>query len=188
MGGSSGRRFGRIGSVAAFVAACSAPTPTATPSPGPPVVATASNDTLRLIFTMPKANWRAGEVLEGSATLIPLDQGEVALNGSGSGLIGFEFVEVGGKGRRADWIHTADCVLRWYRTSAATPIVQPILETVAGSVDFWGAGWTTSPDDWKHPRLPAGTWDVHAVALYGLGDECGGSRPNLDAVIRIVVA
>ena len=138
----------------ALVAACAAsPSPTGLPASG-----NATADPFILTLDLPRDTWRVGEVIEGTATL-GVDTGTATVWGSGGGLIGFEYADVARTYSMAS-ASRLDCAP--YTIDAVKPVTSPV----------WMSGaWDKAPTqqftiDGK-ARLPAGTWDITALAVFG---------------------
>src|SRR5207248_4123703 len=103
------------------------PAPTSIPGSNPSAPndrrAQTASGVFKLTFESPKTAWRSADAIEGTATLSLAAGGGVDLGGSGSGLIGFDFAEVGGS-RHVEPAATADC--RPYRLDPGAPIASPI--------------------------------------------------------------
>jgi hypothetical protein len=172
-----------------LLAACAAPSPTSTPAPtaaGPAdaVTAVATQGPFRLTFTLPKAVWRTDEAIDGEARLGLAAGPDVGVGGSGAGLMGFGFAEVGGD-RLMGPASTADC--RPYTLSAAQPAVTGITKSGGWSEDDPNAAFyrTFLADPLVH--LPPGDWDVTATADFVEGQGCDGAPHTMTATIRVQV-
>lgn len=172
------RRFAIV--LAVLLAACSGPTPSPTVSSA---TAEKVEGPFRLVFTLPRTTWSSGESIEGQSQLSLLAGAPVTLGGSGSGVLGFGFAEVGGR-RQMGPAMTADC--RSYRIAADEPIVSPIAKSGGFSTDGPDAAFYRAffADPLIH--LPAGEWDITAVAEFAERD-CGGPQHTLEATIRVRV-
>jgi hypothetical protein len=132
---------------------------------------------------LPKTIWRTTEEVTGKATLALVTPTSMTVWGSGSGILGFGFAQVGGD-KNVGWIRTADCGPR--QLEASTPLVSPITKTPSYSesappTDFYRVFGT---DPLIH--LPAGDWRISAVTDF-TEDGCGGTRHELQAALVIHV-
>lgn len=172
--------------VGLLIAACGAtptgaPTPTAEPSAGQAV---AVEGRFRLTFDLPRTTWAEGEAITGLATLELLGEGAAQLGGSGSGLFGFAFEEVGGR-RKIEPAWTADC--RAYQLDAGRPMTSTITKAGGFSADDPDAAFYEA--FFRDPvlHLPAGTWRITAVASFIDGADCSGQSRDLRAPILVQV-
>ena len=146
------------------VIGCSATTPTpANPSQAVPTPAQATDTqgSYRLVFELPRTDWRASDAITGEATLSLIGSGSADFGSSGSGPIAFAFEEIGGS--RLVYGHgTPDC--RSYRLEAGKPVSSPIKKSGGYSAD-------APPSDFNRwfmtdpvVHLPAGDWTITAIA------------------------
>lgn len=157
------------------------PEPSAAPVvDGEPVRAEASDDRFRLSLTLPAATWPAGMEIDGEAVLA-VDEGAVQLGGSGGGLIAFRYSQVGGR-IVVEPVWTADCAA--HRLSAAEPIRSPLSKSGGWSDDDPDARFYEEFLRAEGVRLPAGLWDITAIASAGCGD---GATVALETTVRILV-
>lgn len=168
-----------------LVGACApAPSPSAD-VPAQPVSAAANDGPYRLTFELPRSTWSTAEVIEGKATLA-LTQGDLQeLGGSGGGVIAFGFREIGGT-RSMGPAMQGDCATHELR--ADRPITSPITKSGGWSADdehaaFYQAFFATSG-----VTLPAGQWEITAMATFIEGAGCAGRSVELSAPITITVA
>jgi hypothetical protein len=147
--------------------------------PGP-VEAESTDDRFRLTLTLPTATWPAEAAIEGEAVLA-LDQGAVELGGSGGGLIGFRYNQVGGR-IVVDPIWTADCAR--HRLTATEPIRTPLAKSGGWSEDDPDAAFYREFLQADGVRLLPGLWDITAIAAGGCGD---GPTVSLETTVRILV-
>jgi hypothetical protein len=167
-----------------LVAGCTLVFPDAPPAmpaidPGP-VVAGSTDDRFRLTLTLPSATWSAEAAIEGEAVLA-VDQGAVELGGSGGGLIGFRYSQVGGR-IVVDPIWTADCAT--HHLTAAEPIRAPLAKSGGWSEDDPDAAFYQEFLQADGVRLLPGLWDITAIAAGGCGD---GPAVSLETTVRILV-
>jgi hypothetical protein len=175
--------------VAAFllclaVAGCAAisAAPTSTPSATANPQAADHQGSFNLAFELPRTTWKAGEAIDGAATLSVTKARGVDLGGSGSGLIGFDFAELNGS-RHVQPAQTSDC--RPYRLDPGAAISSPISKS---------GGFYPEQPDFEFYRsfltdpmvhLPAGEWTITAVATFSEGQGCSGQFRTMRAGVRI---
>lgn len=187
----NGLGLGRVASLAilaATVVGCAGSLPSTTGgsglgSPSTPARAQDTDDHFRLVFELPKTTWRTTEEVTGAATLTLVTPTSMTVWGSGAGILGFDFAEVGGD-KNVGWIRTADCAPHQFE--ASTPLVSPIRKTAsysesAPATDFYRVFGT---DPLIH--LPAGDWRISAVTDF-TEDGCGGTLHELQAALVIHV-
>jgi len=136
----------------------------------------------QLVFDLARGSWKAGDVVEGFATLALVDGVGVDLSGSGGGLFGFDFAEVNGT-RHVAPVSTADCGP--YRLELGKPMMSAIRKSGGISdddpnADFYRA-FLTDPI----VRLPAGDWTITAIADFIEGKTCSGASRRLTAPIVV---
>ena len=175
--------------LALVVAACATSSPRLPAvSPGSsqdataPAHAQATDGPLRLAFDLPRATWQAGEPITGRARL-EVEAGGADLGGSGSGLVGFEFREVGGH-RRMGPAWTSDC--RQYRLDPNAPLTSGITKSGGFAGEDPDAAFYRSFFADPMVRLPAGTWEIAAAAEFSEG-LCDGAAHSLRAPILVTI-
>lgn len=166
------------------LAGCAAGTAAPTPAPG-----STSNQRgeehqgpFQLVFEVSRGTWKAGEAIDGVATLALVSGSGVDLGGSGVGLLGFDFAEVDGS-RHVEPTWTADCAT--YRLDLGKPITSPIKKS--------GGFIADQPDaDFYHSfladpvvRLPTGDWNMTAIAEFIAGQGCSGPSHTMRATVRV---
>lgn len=145
---------------------------------------TATDGRFRLELVLPHLDWKANDAISGTAILL-LDGGDATtIYGSGGGVIAFSFDEVGGN-RHAGYATTADCGP--HPLDAATPISTPLSRSggVAGNepdADFLRA-FLADPEI----HLPAGSWDITAIAVFSETEGCAGGTHTMRTSLRISV-
>lgn len=153
---------------------CSGTCPSSSTSDGPYI----------LELVLPHLDWKADEPMLGSAILSFGGSAPTTIYGSGSSVLNFAYVEVGGT-RKVDPVWTADCGP--HPLDPATPINEPLAKSGGSSDDDPNAsflrGFLTGPD----VRLPAGTWDVTAEAYFADEASCAGIRHSMNTTLRITV-
>ncbi len=155
---------------------CSGTCPTAATTDGP----------FRFELVLPHLDWRTGDVISGSAILSLLDGPATTLYGASQALIVFSYDEVDGN-RHSGYVSTADCGP--YPIDVANPINRPLAKSggaIAGSEPdaAWLRSFLTDPQ----VELPAGTWDITAIATFSDGTACSGTSHTMQVTLRITVA
>ncbi len=130
------------------VGACAGSTPPspASPSVGPAQRASDVQGAFQLTFELPRTTYRAGEAIEGRATLGVIGGAAVAFGSSGGGPFVFDFAEIGGR-RRVGGAMTADCAP--YRLEPGRPMASAITKSGGYSAD--------DPEARSHRRSSTGT-------------------------------
>ena len=137
------------------------------------------------MLVLPHLDWSAGDAITGTATLSIADTSVPAVWGSGSGVLAFSYDQVDGS-HHTGYGQTADC--------QAHPIgpAAPISHALARSGGFAGedpdAAFLRSFFLDPQIHLPAGTWDVTALAIFLAEPGCAGPEHQIKATVRIAVA
>ena len=158
-------RLMAVGAFCIVAAGCGiGPVPPASAGPTASVPARSedSQGSFRLVFELPKSEWRANEAISGEATLSVIGSEAVDYGSSGSGPILFSFDQLDGD-RHVNGPETADC--RWRRLEPGVPVSSPIRKRGPGygpsaqpsDFDRW---FSTDPD----LHLPPGVWRITATA------------------------
>ena len=152
---------------------CTDPCPSAATTSGP----------FKLELVLPKVEWKSDQPLTGTVILSYAGPQPTTIWGT-SGFLNFAYAEVGGPHQVAP-AGRADCRRR--SIDAVTPITAPLSKSGGFSdkdsdVDFLRS-FLTAPD----VRLPAGTWDVTAVADFNEGDQCAAGGHSMKATVRVTV-
>ena len=169
--------------MALVVAACGGPSPAPSLSAAP-VHAVVTEGRFQLTFELPSATWKTSDSITGLATLT-LTQGDHAdLTGASGGLLAFEFAEVGGD-RHTQPIWDAACAQ--HPLSPGKPMTSGIVKSGAYQGD-------APPGDFNRQfitdplvRLPAGTWDITAIAMFDEGPTCSAPSHEMRETVRLTV-
>ena len=168
----------------AATAAPSATEPLNSPSPA---TGTAEDveGRFRLTFVLPRTIWNADEAIEGEAILALIDDELAELGIAGNGPIEFIFKEVGGSREMGPaW----DTVCDSARLTAASPIVRSIRKSGGYSDNLPDADFYLSFFADPLVRLPAGEWDITAVAEFTDGRDCGSADQfSMNATVRVQI-
>lgn len=160
----------------------------ASPSAPPtdaPANSSLTEGSFRLTFELPKTTWKADETVTGRSELVLIAGTSATLAGSGGGPLAFAFVSIDGK-HRVEPAWTADCAT--HQLKADSPITSAITKSGGFSQEdpdyeflhsFLAEGGTV--------RLPAGDWDVSAIAMFSEGAGCSGPNHDMRATVRIHV-
>ncbi len=170
--------------MALVVAACgSGNTTPANVTPDPQTV-TSLDGRFELRFTVARTTLRPGDNIAGTAELHLRAGGSGALSGSSS-LFGFEFVEVGGENRVVAPAFPTDCSP--HQVGSDNPLATPIFKSggtgAGGANDAFVRQFLEGPEI----HLPAGTWDITAVAGFIDGRSCSGLPHQIRATVRVTV-
>jgi hypothetical protein len=147
----------------------------------------ATDGRFRLELVLPRLAWSADDAITGMALLSYDGDAATTLYGSDGGLIAFNFDEVGGV-RQADYAMTADCGP--HPVEPATPLNVELFKSGAASGDGPNGDFLRSffAGPSTEIRLPAGTWDVIAVADFADGASCSGRQRTMQTTLRITVS
>jgi len=163
------------------VVGCSGGTNAATPAPAQ---ATDTQGKYRLVFELPRTDWRTSDSITGHATLSLVGSGGADFGASGEGPLAFGFDEVDGN-RHVGWTMTADC--KNYHLDAGQPMSAPIKKSGGYSAD-------AAPYDFNRwfmtdplVHLPAADWTITAIASLVDGSYCSGASYTLKAAVLVHV-
>jgi len=172
----------------------------ATSSPATPLPATSPPDSspraagetavqddsrFRLTFTLPRTTWRAEETIEGEAVLALIDGDQAELGVAGNGPLEFIFQEVDG---RREMGPAWDTVCASAQLAADAPITWQIRKSGGygegdPDLDFYRSFFAD-----PLVRLPAGDWDITAVAEFIDGRDCRSEdHHSMRATVRVHV-
>src|SRR5262245_54310013 len=139
----------------------------ASPSPsgasGPPAgSAAADSGAFHLELVLPRVEWKSDEPLTGMASLSFEGETPIKISGASS-VLGFGYAEV-------DGTHVVNpawrSVCATYDLEPATPIIEALTKSGGFSDEDPDVAWLRSFLTAPEVRLPAGTWDVTAVAEF----------------------
>jgi hypothetical protein len=153
---------------------CSGSCPTASSTDGP----------FRLELVMPHLDWKSTDAMTGMAILSYDGSAPITIHGAGASVIGFSYAEVGGR-RKVDPVRTADCAP--HPLDPATPINVDLSKSGAISNDDPNVDFLRDFLSGSDVRLPVGTWDVTALAIFTGGDGCAGVEHSMAATLRVTV-
>jgi hypothetical protein len=138
-----------------------------------------------LVFDLPRSTYRAGEAIEGRATLGLVGGAPLAFGSSGSGPFVFDVEELDGR-RRVGGLQTADCAP--FRLEPGRPMTSAITKSGAYGDDEPEAAFTRDYLNGDPTvTLPAGRWRITAIASLVEGEGCSGTSRNLEAPIDVHV-
>ena len=169
----------------ASASALSSASPTgAQAAPSGVFVANATEAGFMLTFSMPRTTWSTDDSIEATAALVSTTEGTTRVGGSGHGLLGFAYAEVGGR-RDIEPFWTLACGPYDLRTGV--PFRSSLTKTGwwdphGRDADFY-RGFFAGPS----VHLPVGTWDITAVASFVEGARCDGAVHEMRATIRVTV-
>lgn len=170
--------------------------PPSSPPPSSPPAASASSPTaareeaediegrFRLTLTLPRTTWASDEHITGEAVLALIDGDLAELSVAGNGPLEFVFTEIGG---RREMGPAWDTVCDSARLTADIPIAGPIRKSGGygegePDADFYRSFFTD-----PLVRLPAGDWDITAIAEFIDGRGCVGTDHSMRATVRVHV-
>jgi hypothetical protein len=180
------RSFGAfVCALGVVLAGCAGSQPSASQDAGPAQRASDVEGPFELTFELPSTTFRAGEAIEGRASLELVGNAPVAFGSSGSGPFVFDVEEIGGR-RRVGGLMTADCAP--YRLEPGRPMTSAITKSGAYGGDEPEAAFTRDfLNDDPAVSLPAGRWRITAIASLVEGEGCSGASRNLAAPIDVQV-
>jgi hypothetical protein len=135
-------------------------------------------------LVLPHLDWKATDTITGTAILSFAGSAPTTIYGSGGGVIVFSYDEVGGN-RHVNWVMTADCGP--HPLDPATPITAELSKSGAVGGNEPDADFLRSFLADPQIRLPAGTWDITAVAVLYEGAGCSGGEHTMKVPVRITV-
>jgi hypothetical protein len=170
--------------VAGLVAACGPGTTTpADVTPDPATVSTIDGR-FELRFTVDRTTLRPGDDITGTAELWLKAGGSGALSGP-SDLFSFEVMEVGGQNRAVAPVVSGDCSP--HQVGSDQPLTSPIVKSGAVQEGSPNADFVRQFLEGPEIHLPAGQWDIVAVAGFVDGRACSGLRHTIRATVRVTV-
>ena len=183
---SQARRLrGALLAVALGLAACGPGTTTPADVTPDPRTATALDGRFELRFTVDRTTLRTGDDISGTAELWLKAGGSGALSGS-SDLFSFEFMEIGGQNRAVAPVVSTDCSP--HQVGADRPLTSPILKSGGVADGNANAEFVRQFLEGPEIHLPAGTWDITAIAGFVDGRSCAGLRHSIRATVRVTVS
>ena len=169
--------------LALTLAACGPDTVTPADVTPDPNTTNALDGRFELRFTVDRTTLRTGDNITGTAELWLRAGSSGALSGP-SELFGFEFAEVGGEHRGVAPVSTTDCSP--HQVGSDTPLTSPIVKsgaTTGGVHDEFISEFLRG----REIYLPAGDWDITAIAGFFDGRSCSGQRYGIRATVRVRV-
>ena len=155
--------------------------PVPPPADGPAAVQVDGRFKLR--FTLARTSWRSDEVIEGAAVLSLIDGDPLELGVPANGPIEFAFREVDSQREMGPAYDTA-CASA--KLDVDRPIVRAIRKSGGYGEDQPDADFYRSFFADPLVRLPAGDWDISAVAEFIDDRDCRiGSHHSMAATIRV---
>jgi hypothetical protein len=136
-------------------------------------------------FTVDRTTLRTGDNISGTAELWMKAGGSGVLSGS-SDLFAFEFLEVGGEQRAVAPVVSTDCSP--HQVGSDRPLTSPIVKSGAVVDGNANAAFVRQFLEGAEIHLPAGTWDITAVAGFVDGRSCSGQPYAIRATVRVTVS
>lgn len=165
--------------------ACGASTTTPNDVPPDPITASAVDGRFEVRFTVDRATLKTGDNISGSAELWLKAGGSGTMSGS-SDLFGFEFVEVGGQQRAVTPVVSADCSP--HQLGSNHPLRSPIMKSGAVQEGNANADFVRQFLEADGIHLPAGQWEITAIAGFIEGRACAGLPHTIRATVRVTVS
>lgn len=148
-----------------------------------PQTASAIDGRFEVRLTVNRTTLKPGDNVAGTAELWLKAGGSGVLSGS-SQLFSFEFVEVGGQQRSVVPVLDSDCSP--HQLGTETPLTSPIYKSGAPG-DGANGDFVRQFLQGDTINLPAGTWDITAVAGFSEGRSCGGLPHRIRSTVRVTV-
>jgi hypothetical protein len=170
--------------VALFAIACGNSNVTSVDVTPDPQTVSAIDGRFEVRFTVDRTTLKPGDNITGTAELWLKAGGSGAISGS-SQLFSFDFVEIGGQQRSIVAVISADCSPHQLGTDR--PLTSPVYKS--GAMDGEGANAEFRRQFLQGDaiNLPAGTWDITAVAGFIDGRSCSGQPHQIRSTIRVHV-
>lgn len=168
----------------AFASIACSSTTTPNDVPPDPVTASAIDGRFELRFTVDRTTLKTGDNISGTAELWLKAGGSGTMSGS-TDLFGFEFVEVGGQQRAVTPVLSADCSPHQLGTDH--PLTSPIAKSGGVQAGNANAEFVRQFLEADGIRLPAGQWDITAIAGFIEGRACAGLPHTIRATVRVTV-
>jgi hypothetical protein len=165
-------------------AGCGSSNTTAADVTPDPQTVSAIDGRFEVRFTVNRTTLKPGDNISGTAELWLKAGGSGVISGSSS-LFSFEFVEVGGLQRSIAPVLPGDCSP--HQLGATTPLTSGIVKS--GAMDGIGANADFRKQflQGETINLPAGTWDITAVAGFFEGRSCQGLPHSVRSTVRVTV-
>ena len=164
--------------------ACGSSTTTPNDVAPDPITASAIDGRFEVRFTVDRTTLRIGDRIAGTAELWLKAGGSGVISGS-SDLFGFEFVEVGGQQRAVEPVLSSDCSP--HQIGSDHPLTSAIAKTGAVQDGSANAEFVRKFLDGPEIHLPAGQWDITAIAGFIDGRACSGLPHTIRATVRVTV-
>lgn len=136
-------------------------------------------------FTIDRTSLRSGDNISGTAELW-LKAGVSGVVSGSSDLFAFEFLEVGGQQRAVAPVVSSDCSP--HQVGSDRPLTSPIVKSGAAVDGSANADFVRQFLEGTEIHLPAGTWDITAVAGFVDGRSCSGLPYSIRATVRVTVS
>jgi hypothetical protein len=182
--GSTVRTLAGAGLIALAALGCGGGNTTPADVTPDPQTVTALDGRFELRFTVDRTTLRPGDSITGTAELWLKAGGSGALSGS-SDLFSFEFLEVGGQQRSVAPVISTDCSP--HQVGADRPLTSAIYKSGSPEAAGANAEFVRQFLAGDAINLPAGTWDISAVAGFVDGRSCAGLQHRIRSTIRVTV-
>jgi hypothetical protein len=149
-----------------------------------PATVSAIDGRFEVRFTVDRTTLRPGDNITGRAELWLKAGGSGVLSGS-SDLFSFEFLEVGGQNRAVAPVVSSDCSP--HQVGSDRPLTSPIVKSGGVPDGNANADFVRQFLEGPEIHLPAGIWDITAVAGFVDGRACSGLPHAIRATVRVKV-
>ena len=171
--------------VAVLSAACGPGTTTPADVTPDPQTVTTPVGRFEVRFTVDRTTLRTGDDITGTAELW-LKAGTSGVLSGSSDLFSFEFMEVGGQSRAVAPVVSTDCSP--HQVGSDRPLTSPVVKSGRVIEGNANADFLRQFLEGQEIHLPAGMWDITAVAGFMDGRACSGLPYAIRATLRVTVS
>jgi hypothetical protein len=169
---------------ALLVAACGPGTTTPADVTPDPAAATATSGRFSLSLTVDRTTLRTGDNISGRADLTMIAGTTGVLSGP-TEIVAFEFIEIGGQQRRVLPANRDMCAP--HQLGSDSPLTTEMYKSGGFSDADPNAGFVRDFLQGPEIRLPAGEWDISAIATFSEGRDCAAQPHAIRATVRVHV-
>jgi hypothetical protein len=163
---------------------CGSSNTTSTDVTPDPQTVSAVDGRFEVRFTVDRTTLKPGDNISGTAELVLKAGGSGVISGS-SDLFSFEYVEVGGQQRTVVPVISGDCSPHQLGTDK--PLTARLFKSGAADAAGTNGDFVRQFLDGDVINLPAGTWDITAVAGFVDGRACSGLPHKVRSTVRVTV-
>jgi hypothetical protein len=163
---------------------CGSSNTTSADVPPDPQTVTALDGRFEVRFTIDRTTLKPGDGVSGTAELWLKAGGSGVISGS-SDLFSFEFMEISGQQRTVVPVISSDCSPHQLGTDK--PLTSKLFKSGAADAAGTNADFVRQFLQGDTINLPAGTWDITAIAGFIDGHACSGLPHKVRATVRVTV-